>query len=250
MKKLVLSVLAAGLMMPVLTASADYYDCNWQVHSGDPAPSECHMFVTPEDRTANTLSPSGSSGRTSDDDNNVHNLTPSGSSGRTSDDNSDTGVHNLSPSGTSGRTSVDNTETDTDVNYLTPSGSASDFRGENDNSDNYPATDENDSYKDYYKKNVRDYCVRDVCYVLYDWCYDEIHCEAKKDVVARDEYDPQYDPYDPNYSRNRNNTWNYWINYYINNYYGMPACDSRYQKCVYRGYHFGGYHNGYWPSQY
>lgn len=240
MKKLVLSVLAAGLLMPVLTASADYYDCNWQIHEGDPAPSECHMFIKPDDmNSTNTLEPSGSSGRTSDND--VNTLTPSGSSGRTSEND----VNVLTPSGSSGRTY------DNDANILTPSGSASDLRGETYPENNYPVTDEDDYYKKYYKKNVRDYCVRDVCYVLYDYCYDEIHCEAKKDVVPRNEYDPQYDAYDPDYTRNRNNTWNYWINYYVNNYfYGMPMCDSRYQRCVYRGYHFGGYHNGYWPSQY
>ena len=242
MKKLVLSVLAIGLFMPVLTASARYYDCNWQIHEGDPPPSECYMFVSPDDaRSTNTLSTSGSSGRTSD--NSTNTLSTSGSSGRTLDNS----TNNLSTSGTSGRTSNNN------VNVLTPSGSASDLRAESTKDDNAPATDPNDFYKEYYKKNVRDYCVRDVCYVLYDYCYDETHCEAKKDVENRNEYDPQYDPTNPDYSRNRYNTWNYWINYYVNNYtnnyyIGMPACDSRYQKCVYRGYHFGGYHNGYLPA--
>jgi hypothetical protein len=174
MKKLVLSVLAVGLFMPVLTASARYYDCNWQIHEGNPPPSECHMFVSPDDvKSTNTLSTSGSSGRTSD--NSVNNLSSSESSGRTSDNS----TNNLSSSGSSGRTS------DNDVNVLSPTGSASDLRGETERDDNAPATDPEDFYKEYYKKNVRDYCVRDVCYVLYDWCYDEIHCEPKKDVVDR-----------------------------------------------------------------
>ena len=228
MKKLLLYLISAAVLMPVLTASADYIGCDGEYYYGEPQFGECWRMDDPQN-----YNPDHDNGNT------VNDLEASGNSGRTMDD-------------------TDNSSDpwDNEVNDLESSGSASDWREQSNKDDLAPETEEGDVYKETHVENLRDYCTSDTCWVIYDECYDSQHCLPKKESYPRSEYDPNYDKEGNNYSRNRGNTWNYWINYYLNNYYitnnyyGMPACNSRYQKCVYRGYHFGGYHNGYWPSNY
>jgi len=221
MKKFALSVLIAAITMPVLTAHADYLDCENRYHYGYPQQGECYYLMDPTDRGGST-------------NNNNDDVTTGSADDYFGNDNS--GYNN------------DDVTT----------GSADDYFGNSTLDDNTgSATDSDDKYSDTYIKNYRDYCAGDYCWAIYDECYDDIHCWEKKDRIPRDEYDPEYNPDDNvkddnngndyDYTRNRGNTWNYWYNYVVNNYYmGSPSCDSRYENCVYRGYHFGSYHNGYW----
>ncbi|MBN1494196.1 hypothetical protein JW911_00480 [Candidatus Peregrinibacteria bacterium] len=252
MKKLALCVLAAAILMPVFTAHADYLDCDWRYHYGEPQMGECYYLINPGNRNSGndndvtTTSADDYFGSSTTSGYNNSDVTTSsasdyfGSSSSSGYNNSDVTTSSASDYfGNSSSSGYNNSDVTTS--------SASDYFGSGSSSSDSQITSSDDKYSDKFIKNYRDYCAGDYCWVIYDECYDNTHCWEKKERYPRNEYDPDYNAGDNNYSRNRGNTWNYWVNYVVNNYYmGWPTCDSRYQKCVYRGFHFGSYHNGYW----
>lgn len=262
LKKLLISGLSlsalAILALGAQTASADYYDCYGGLHSGDPRPGECYLLPRPSEQQ--------------DDSNGYNDLVPDQPS---DDGNGDYGYNTLAPSGyyydDSSTDSYPSDQSDYGYNVLEPSGYYYDdgsYDNGYDDSYNDDSGSDNEWYNPdappYYKKyevrNARKYCVRDYCYILYDYCYDSTHCEEKTRRVPREHYEEVIEeeeeerpPSLPDIYEPSRNTWNYWVNYYINNYFygypygtNRPECDHRHERCVYRGFHFGGFHNGYW----
>lgn len=114
------------------------------------------------------------------------------------------------------------------------------------------------------------YCVRDMCYIVYEECDDRNHCEKEVKKVPRDEFfagkhtgsqvqtnnqEVTVNVNTDNRRPNRNydempNNWNDWYGYmerYVNHrYYPQYACGWGHRNCTYRGFFFGGYQNGYW----
>lgn len=230
-KLLFAGALTASLAVLALVAepvSADYYDCYGNIKSGDPAPSECHYYITPQrsatsDRDrAGIVTDSGSTSSTSDRDR-ANIVTPTGSGTSSS----------YSPS--TDRTRAD-IVTEIGRNY-------SDLEDARNRADAVILNDSEDEM-DYYSKpyevrNARKYCIRDYCYIMYDYCYDLTHCEQKVQKMPRDNYDDgknwrdMFDNYlKDHYHRDRERNCNQYGRY--------PG------RCVYRGFHFGGFQNGYW----
>jgi len=177
-----LTMTLATLALIAEPVSADYYDCNGNLKSGDPSPSECHYFLT-------------------------HQRTTSSSIGRNK------------------------------VNIVTKIGKNYSDLEEARNSEDAIIVDDPDTYsKEYEVRNARKYCIRDYCYIVYDYCYDLTHCEQKVDRIPRDEYENSDD-------------WKNMFEDYLNDYFKRNPngnCGPQTGKCVYRGFYFGGSHNGYW----
>ncbi len=195
-----LTVALATLTMVAETVSADYYDCNGNLKSGDPSPSECHYFLSPT-RTSSTS---------------------------TSSDRNRAGIVT---STTTTSTTVERNR----ANIVTEIGrNYSELEDARNAEDAIIVNDPDDYSKEYEKRNARKYCVRDYCYIIYDYCYDLTHCEQKVDKIPRDEYE---------------SNWQDAFEDYWNNYFRRPQyenCRPQTGRCVYRGFYFGGFHNGYW----
>lgn len=210
--------LAAIVIISAQTASADYYDCYGNIQPGSPGNSECHYYTdTPNHPHGQTQTPG------------YVEMTPT--CGGVPCDLSQTRYPDPEP---------DYQELIPDYDEVPPSLAEPDFG--DDYFDNHNA--------DTYIKNVRKYCVRDWCYILYELCYEyNDYCVDKGERVPRDEYEGRYDR-EPDYYRNwrdrlNNYTYNYFYNnYYYNNYYDDCGYNNRY--CVYRGINYGRYHNRYW----
>lgn len=228
LKKLLLSGAVTGLIavaaIAAPSACANYYDCNGNMHYGTPEYGECHYLVTPpsrsqsRERTPNTLVPSE---RQSEPETNRRDSVK---------------VLEPQPRDTSYR------ETSRDsVNVLEPQ-----------------RREEQKSEGRYEIRNARKYCVRDYCYYVYDYCDELGNCVKKQkryenpnyNPYENDETDSHEDSYDRGNTYDYSKTWNYWVNQYINNYYYQHSkpeyCYPGSGRCIYRGFHFGGYHNGYW----
>jgi hypothetical protein len=226
-----LTVSLTILALVAQPVSADYYDCNGVLQSGDPAPSECHYFLSPQRSSTSERNRAGI-------------VTDTGRS--TSNTESDR-------SRESDRTRANIIED----NYKTtrPTNNYNDRNRVSITSEigrNYRDTEESrnrpdaiierdpDNYsKKYEVRNARKYCVRDYCYIIYDYCYDLTHCEEKVYKIPREK-------------GNREDDWRDMLEDYLDTYfdryrpekcnpYGYPS-----RKCVYRGFYFGGFHNGYW----
>lgn len=203
-----LTVALATLVMIAETVSADYYDCNGNLKAGDPSPSECHYFLAPQRTT---------SSNTSYDRKRAEIVTSTGSSSTSSTTTS---------TSTTGRSRA-NIITEIGRNY-------SELEEARNAEDAIIVNDPEDYSKKYEKRNARKYCVRDYCYIVYDYCYDLTHCEQKVDKIPRDEY---------------GTNWQDIFEDYWNDYFRRPPyenCRPQTGRCVYRGFYFGGFHNGYW----
>ena len=97
-------------------------------------------------------------------------------------------------------------------------------------------------------RNTRKYCVRDYCYFIYEICYSNGYCEQKAERIETDEYDEDH-------SQNRyywkDSLNNYVYNHFYFNFYNKDDhrhdyCGYYDRNCVYRGAHYGRYHNRYW----
>lgn len=101
-------------------------------------------------------------------------------------------------------------------------------------------------------RNTRKYCVRDYCYFIYEICYSNGYCEQKAERIEKNEYEDFEPDYDENHSHNRyywkDSLNNYVYNYFYYNFYDRDDDDCGYYNrgCVYRGAHYGRYHNRYW----
>lgn len=230
-KLLIAGAVLGGITLLALSApfaSADYYDCSGQFHYGDPGPSTCHYFIRPNERTRvpndrNVLEPNEREPR----EPSVQPREPE--------------INVLEPQPRDPyRPDVDQ---DRDVNVLVPQ------RREPSRT---PSTTDRDEPR-YEIRNTRRYCVRDLCYIVYDYCDDLGHCTEKVKTYDNPNYHEDIHEdidhghgHTDKYSR----TWNYWINNYVYNYfYGNRNRDNCYPdrgRCIYRGFHFGGFHNGYW----
>lgn len=218
-KKLLLAgALTASLAILALAAqpvSADYYDCNGNIRSGDPRPSECHYFLSPT--------------RSSSSDRTRANIVTDSSSTSSSDRTRADVVTNTGSSSSRTR-----------VNVITPIGrNYSDLEEARNGADTIIVNDPDNYSKKYEVRNARKYCMRDYCYIVYDYCYDLTHCEQKTQRIPRENYE-----YENNW---RDKLEDYLNDYFQRNPYGQ--CDPYRRdrgKCIYRGFHFGGFHNGYW----
>lgn len=85
-------------------------------------------------------------------------------------------------------------------------------------------------------KNIRKYCIRNYCYIIYEYCING-YCKETSKRILQDELDNNY---------SIQNNWNDRLNnYFYNNYY--EGCRDDYRgKCIYRGTHYGRYHDNYW----
>lgn len=224
LKKLLFLTLpiAAIAVLTMQTASADYYDCYGNVRPGSPGPSECHYFTDP---------PAA---------NQPQNVTPNQPYEPSititpicSGNNCNNRPQEIQPT-------------------ISPSIIITPLCNER-NCDPQPqeiVPEPVDSSA--YIRNTRKYCVRDYCYFIFEICYSDGHCEEKSERVRRDEYEHrEVEPVCTDWRDCLNNyTYNYYYNYYYNNYYYNndynDDCRYRERNCVYRGTHYGRYHNGYW----
>lgn len=237
-------------------ASADYYDCSGKYHYGSPGPSECHYLVNPPKRTErserkprkpNTLEP-----------------------GQRYNDPLRSDRENLNILKRRPRLESDIRVTDRGSNILKPQSRHKYDLQKKERQRNVlvPQKREKEKEKRYEIRNSRKYCVKDYCYYVYDYCDNYGNCVKKKRKYKNPNYNPDndynnhYDEQDKqetenetSYSRGNiyknNKTWNYRVNKYIYNYYynkiRQPEyCNNHSGRCIYRGFHFGGYHNGYW----
>ncbi len=211
-----LTTALAVLALVAQPVSADYYDCNGNIRSGDPRPSECHYYITPPsnaDRTRADVVTNSSSTSSYDSDRTRAGVVTNSSSTSSYD---------------SSRTRA-NVVTEIGRNY-------SDLEEARNRDDAVIVNDPDNYSKKYEVRNARKYCMRDYCYIVYDYCYDLTHCEEKVYKMPREDYgdrDDWRDMFGDYYNRSRNE----------------DNCDQdRYgrSRCVYRGFHFGGFHNGYW----
>lgn len=235
LKKLLFAgALTASLAVLALVAepvSADYYDCNGNLRTGDPRPSECHYYLTPTPSSSST-SDTSDSGRTrvdvTDDSNRTTTTTTTDSDRTRVDVTSDIGRDYSYPTYTTDRTRVDVTE-ETGRNYT-------DDELNGNYSEGIVETDPDNYSKKYEIRNARKYCMRDYCYIIYDYCYDLTHCEEKVYKMPREEY---------NYGNDWRDMFEDYYDRYRDRYY-RDDCDRYSSRCVYRGFYFGGFHNGYW----
>ncbi|MBD3156308.1 hypothetical protein GF369_00615 [Candidatus Peregrinibacteria bacterium] len=244
-KLLFAGVLTTSLAILALVAqpvSADYYDCNGVLKQGDPAPSECHYFLSPQ--------------RSSTSDRNRVDITDSRD---TSSSRDRAGIVTDATSSTStvddyGRNRINittdayNTATSTTNNYndrkrvsITReiTRNYSDLEEARNRPDAIIEHDPDNYSKKYEVRNARKYCIRNYCYIIYDYCYDLTHCEEKVYKMPREE--GQYE-----------DNWRDKLEDYLDSYFDRyrPERCNPYgyssRNCIYRGFYFGGFHNGYW----
>lgn len=221
--------------------SADYYDCSGKYHYGNPGPSECHYLVNPPKRTE----------RAESKPRKPNTLEP----GQRHNEPLRSGRDSLNVLQAEPRLKTDKRVTDRDRNLLKPQ--------------SRQKYDLQEKEKRYEIRNSRKYCVKDYCYYVYDYCDNYGNCVKKKRKYKNPDYNPgndynnHYDGQDKqetenesSYSRgntynNNSRSWNYRVNKYIYNYYykkiSQPEyCNNHSGRCIYRGFRFGGHHNGYW----
>ncbi len=239
-------MLTASLTILALVAkpvSADYYDCNGVLRSGDPAPSECHYFLSPQ-RSSN-------SGRERVNVTDSYETSSSRSragivtdTGRTSDTNinNDRNRVNVTDNayGKTSTTTTNNKSNRNRVSIISETGrDYNELEEARNRTDAIIEHDPNNYSKKYEVRNARKYCIRDYCYIIYDYCYDLTHCEEKVYKIPREQ------------GRDKDD-WRDMLEEYLDKYfdrhrpercnpYGYPSHD-----CIYRGFYFGGFHNGYW----
>ncbi|MCD6109252.1 hypothetical protein J7J83_00630 [bacterium] len=254
-KKLIFAgALTTGLTILTLlaqTASADYYDCNGNVRSGNPRPSECHYYLTPS-RSRNHVINTSSDSSTMNHRSRNHVINTSSDSSTMNHRSRNHVINTSSDSSNTTHRERNHVVTDNSRNHVVTNsnrhreniitGIGRNYSNIEKARNSRNAIIENDpgNYsKKYEVRNARKYCVRDYCYIVYDYCYDLSHCEEKVQRVPRDDYWH----------------WNDWrnnLNKYLDEYLnkaGQEDCnryDPNQDRCIYRGFHFGGYHNGYW----
>jgi len=228
-KKLIIAgALTLGLSVITLMAepaNANYYDCNEKLQAGTPHPSECHYYLAPPQRTSST--PTRQRRRTE-------------SSGVTPSSRRRNHVVVDSTPSSRHRAHVATDSSRHRVNVITKIGrNYSDLEEARNRNDAIVVNDPNNYSKKYEVKNARRYCIRDYCYIVYDYCYDLSHCEEKVQRVPRSNYESD---------------WRTQLQDYLDEYFKrrpQQPCNPYGQnpgKCIYRGFHFGGYHNGYWHN--
>lgn len=231
LKKLLFAgILTTGLATLALVAqpvSADYYDCNGNIRSGDPRPSECHYYLVPSQTTTTTDSSR----------NRADIITDTSSTSSSSYDSDRTRADVVTEIGSSSTSSVYETDRNR-ADIITEIGrDYYDYERPSTDSNAILADDPDDYSKEYEVRNARKYCMRDYCYIIYDYCYDLTHCEEKVYKMPREQY--QY-----------GDNWRDMLEDYLNDYFGRNRyddCDRYYRgRCIYRGFYFGGFHNGYW----
>ena len=234
-----LTIALATLALAAEPASADYYVCNGNLRSGDPAPSECHYYLAPQrtnavtqDRARNRANVVNST--TSNSSRHRANIVNSSTSSNSSSGRRRANVVNNS--GYSRTTPDTNFNNRKRVNIITEIGrNYSDLKHYRDqNANNGIIVNDPDNYsKKYEVRNARKYCIREYCYIIYDYCYDLSHCEQKIQKVHNDEY---------------NDNWRDFFEDYLDGYINRHRECNNYGtgRCIYRGFYFGGFHNGYW----
>lgn len=103
-------------------------------------------------------------------------------------------------------------------------------------------------------RNVRKYCVREYCYLIYEVCRSNGQCKEYSKRVPREDYEDYNNntnnDYDDWRERLNNYTYNYIYNRYnIYNFYNSDRfndCKFYENGCAYRGTYYGRYHNRYW----
>lgn len=245
-KKLVFAgMLTASLAVLALVAqpvSADYYDCNGVLQHGDPAPSECHYFLSPQrsstsDRNRVDITDSRDTSSRRDRAGIVTDANRTDSN----DDNRDRNRVNITSDtyGTTTTTTNDHNNRNRVSITREISRNYSDLEEARNHPDAIIEHDPDNYSKEYEVRNARKYCIRDYCYIIYDYCYDLTHCEEKVYKMPREEGRHEDD-------------WRDMLEEYLDNYfdryrpercnpYGYPS-----RNCIYRGFYFGGFHNGYW----
>lgn len=214
LKKLLFLTLpiAALAVISIQTASADYYDCQGNVRPGTPGPSQCHWFTDPPSADQpQDVTPDSSPSIT---------ITPI-----CSGNNCGNRPQEITPA-----PYVPYAPYEPQPQEIVPEPVDSSV----------------------HIRNTRKYCVRNYCYFIFEICYSDGHCEERSERVERDEYEDQnnyeHREVEPVCRDWRGCLNNYTYNYFYDRYYRPYNNDCRYRNrnCIYRGIHFGGYHNGYW----
>lgn len=276
-KILFASTIVATIAITLTTgplASADYYDCSGNLRPGEPGPSECHYFIQPAQRKPNrqrkpnilnptkrkpnVLNPNEREPNVlNPNERNPNTVTPTRRNPeRTSQDK----VNVLTPQARE-TVNVLKPNPREPVNVSRPQARET-LNTSSKNNLNVLEPARQRTEKTYKIRNTRKYCVKNYCYFIYDYCDSSGNCIRKQKKYEN----PNYNPYEYETAENsnanpgnnqdeqknayNNNILNNLVNNYINNHYyqyrSNNYCNSYMKDCVYRGFHFGGYHNGYW----
>jgi len=238
-KKLLLAGTITGalatLALIAQPVSANYYDCNGNLHTGNPRPSECHYFLTPARSSSSNRNRAGVITNTesnSASDRSRANIVKESESSSTSSSSNRSRAGVVTNTGSTSYKSTGRSR----AGIVTEIGRNYSDLEESRNRENAIIVNDPDNYsKKYEVRNARKYCTRNYCYIVYDYCYDLTHCERKVQKEARKDYqqeDNWMDMFEDYYNRYKNNHCDH-------DQYGRS-------RCIYRGFHFGGYHNGYW----